>query len=254
VNPRAFSTLGCPDADLAEVVELARIDPCTGIELRCAPGQLAEPDMPDADADALAARLRRAGIAVVCLATYVGIASRADVDLTRHLRLAARLGAPFVRVFGGHDEDGDGRRDRALERLGTAADLARETGVDVALETHDLFPTGADVADLLTTVGSPHLGAVWDALHPWRVGEPPARTAELLGPWLRNVQFKDVASAADRAPVLPGHGVLPLGEVMDLLRRLGYDGWISLEWELAWYPDAAPLREALRAFHDVLDG
>jgi len=253
MNPRAFSTLGCPDADLDEVVDLARIGPSTGIELRCAPGQLASPDMTDAAADALAARLRDAGIAVVCLATYVRVASTSDPDLARHLHLAARLGAPFIRVFGGAEEDADGRRDRALDRLGAAAELAGEIGVDVALETHDLFPTGSDVADLLTTVGSTHLGAVWDALHPWRAGEPPARTAELLEPWLRNVQLKDVASAVDTTPVLPGHGVLPMGEMLGLLHRLGYDSWISLEWELAWYPDAAPLPEALHAFHEVLD-
>ncbi|MGI5132019.1 sugar phosphate isomerase/epimerase family protein [Pseudonocardia sp. CA-107938] len=250
----AFSTLGCPNADVTEVLHLARIGPTQGIELRCAPGQLITPETTDTEADALAAQLRDAGIEVVCLATYLRVATPTDdADVARHLELAARFDAPFVRVFGGGTEHPDGRRERALETLDRAAELAAAIGVDVALETHDSFPTGAAVADLLATVGSPHLGAVWDALHPWRAGEPVAATAAALGPWLRNVQFKDVASVDDTTPVLPGHGVLPLDDVRAQLRRLGYTGWISLEWERAWYPEAAPLADALAAFHQVLD-
>lgn len=251
VHRRAFSTLGCPGAGVDEVVDLA--GRCTGVELRCAPGQLAAPDMPDADADALAARLAGAGLATVCLASYVrltgaGPETSTGADLGRHLRLAARLGAPYLRVFGG-----TGSADRAVRVLAAAAPLAEELGVDVVLETHDAFPTGRQVAAVLAAVGSPAVGAVWDALHPWRAGESPGRTAAELGPWLRYVQVKDVAAPDDPRPVLCGHGVLPLADVVAQLRGLAHRGWISLEWERAWFPDAAPLDRALAAFHEVLD-
>ncbi|RFU83693.1 hypothetical protein DY218_26515, partial [Streptomyces triticagri] len=107
---RAFSTLGCPDADLDEVIRLAGEVPagaCTGVELRCAAGQLAYPRMPATEADALAARLGAAGLHLVCLASYVQVAAAdgerdtPQEDLAAHLRLAAGLGAPAVRVFGG---------------------------------------------------------------------------------------------------------------------------------------------------------
>lgn len=254
--PRAFSTLGCPDADLDGVLRLARDGPCTGVELRCAPGQLAYPDMPEAAADTLAARLADAGLDVVCLASYVRVAADdpgVDDDLARHLRLAARLGAPSVRVFGGGTEHPQGKQDRAVRCLSRSALLATDLGVDVVLETHDEFLSARQVADVLSTVGFPAVGAVWDALSTWRAGESPAAAAAALAPWLRHVQVKDVASATDLRPVLCGDGVLPLAGVVEQLHLLGYRGWISLEWERAWYPDAAPLDRALTAFHHVLD-
>ncbi|RFU86847.1 sugar phosphate isomerase/epimerase, partial [Streptomyces triticagri] len=156
-------------------------------------------------------------------------------------------------VFGGGADRPQGRRERAVRRLAAAAPLAAELGVDVLLETHDEFLTGAQVAEVLAEVDSPAVGAVWDAVNPWRAGEPPDRTATLLAPWLRHVQLKDVAGPADLRPVLPGRGVLPLSAVVEQLHRIGYRGWLSLEWERAWYPEAAPLDEALTAFHQQLD-
>ncbi|MFF1920613.1 sugar phosphate isomerase/epimerase family protein [Streptomyces sp. NPDC058221] len=256
MNRRAFSTLGCPGVGLDEVIRLARTGPCDGVELRCAAGQPVHPGMPDAEADEVAAHLAAAGLDIVCLASYVQVAAdSADVmeDLAGHLRLAARLGAPHVRVFGGGAGRREGRRERAVRCLSRAAPLAAQLGVDVLLETHDEFLTGAQVADVLDAVGSPAVGSVWDAVNPWRAGEAPDRTAALLGPWIRHVQLKDVASPTDLRPVLPGHGVLPLATVVEQLRQLGYRGWISLEWERAWYPEAAPLDRALTAFHHVLD-
>ncbi|WP_079159354.1 sugar phosphate isomerase/epimerase family protein [Streptomyces griseus] len=256
MNRRAFSTLGCPGAGLDEVVRLARTGPCDGVELRCADGQLAYPGMPDAEADRVAAHLASAGLDIVCLASYVQVAADgADVveDLAGHLRLAARLGAPCVRVFGGGADRPEGRRERAVRRLSQAAPLAARLGVDVLLETHDEFLTGAQVTDVLEAVASPAVGAVWDAVNPWRAGETPDHTAAVLGPWIRHVQFKDVATPTDLRPILPGHGVLPLAAVTEQLHRLGYQGWISLEWERAWYPRAARLDHALTAFHHVLD-
>jgi len=257
VNGRAFSTLGCPEADLEEVVRLAGSGGrCTGLELRCAPGQIVAPDTGAEEAAAIAARLRDAGLTVVCLASYVQVASDdpgvAD-DLRRHLALAARLGASHLRVFGGGTGQQGDLRDRAVRTLRAAAPAAEAARVGIALETHDTFLSATAVADVLDAVGSPAVGAVWDAVNPWRSGETPADAAHALGPWLRHVQLKDVASAADLSPVLPGRGVLPLGGVLDQLRGLGYRGWISLEWERAWYPEAAPLDEALAAFHRVLD-
>jgi hypothetical protein len=39
---------------------------------------------------------------------------------------------------------------------------------------------------------------------------------------------------------------VPLEEFYTALWELGYQGWMSLEWESKWHPEAAPLAEALR--------
>ncbi|MGW5636550.1 sugar phosphate isomerase/epimerase family protein [Streptomyces sp. NPDC003832] len=256
MNRLAFSTLGCPEATLAEVIEAARGSGITALELRCAPGQLIAPDSTDGQVGHLRAALRDAGLTVVCLASHVRLTEAPGQGrlLERALEQAALLGAPYVRVFGG-----DGgvtraeRRERAVRTLAAAVPWAEELGVAVLLETHDSFLTGRLVADVLTRVGSPAAGAIWDVVNPWRAGEDVPSTARSLAPFLKHVQLKDVAGPGDLRPVLPGEGTVPLGEALDALDRIGYRGRLSLEWERAWYPDVAPLTEALPAFRALLD-
>jgi sugar phosphate isomerase/epimerase len=81
-------------------------------------------------------------------------------------------------------------------------------------------PTGVAAVGLVTPFTVPGLVSVlWDALHPWRHGEPPERTREYLGYF----QVKDVESVRDLTSVLPGQGVLPLRACGELLRS--WRGW-----------------------------
>ncbi|MBO0870240.1 MAG: sugar phosphate isomerase/epimerase, partial [Micromonosporaceae bacterium] len=205
-------------------------------------------------ARAIGRRFADAGISVVCVCSYVRVA-RPDgdpvADVMRHVALAEALDAPLVRVFGAVEGQTDAPQ-RAAQRL--AAIGARLDGpVSVVLETHDALLTGAIVGRVLAEAGSARVGALWDCINPWRAGEQPAVTADLLAPWLRHVQLKDAASSTDLAPVLPGSGAVPILETLAQLDRIGYAGWLSLEWERMWYPDAAPLADALRAFRALLD-
>ncbi|GAA4062819.1 sugar phosphate isomerase/epimerase family protein [Nonomuraea soli] len=246
----AFSTLGCPGAPVEQVIAYG----FPGVELRCATGELLPPDASDRTARRVGSRLAEAGVQVVCLATYVqaGIPDDGvEESLARHIELADQVGASFVRVFGG--EPGDpGVAARAAARLAACVPAAQEAGVTVLLETHDAFLTGRAVAGVLDLVASPSVGALWDVVNPWRAGEPLADTADLLRPWLRHAQVKDVASTGELAPVVPGTGAVPLEAFMAELGRIGYDGWVSLEWEAAWYPQAPALDEALPAFRALM--
>lgn len=255
MNPLAFSTLGCPDADTAQVIGLARDHDISSLELRCAQGQLIAPDSAPEDVARLAATLDGAGLRVVCLASYVRLTGGADQQrlLSDVLDRATALGAPAVRVFGGETgEPPDDELRRAVRTLADAAPYAEDLGVSILLETHDAFLTGDRVARVLEAVDSPAIGAVWDVVNPWRAGEPVDETARRLAPWVRHAQLKDVATPADLRPVLPGQGTVPLGNMLRALRRIGYAGPLSLEWERAWYPDVPPLDEALTAFRALL--
>jgi len=91
---------------------------------------------------------------------------------------------------------------------------------------------------------------IWDTHHTWRIGgESPEMTWRQIGKFVKHVQVKDsVDKASARHPytyVLPGDGQMPLGEVMSLLEREGFDGFVSLEWERHWHPYLPPLRDAL---------
>lgn len=260
------STLGAPREDLASVVRALERSRVTHVELRLSGGELLDPAMTGASLGELGSRLGDAGIRVSGLASYVRVASDAGDEmvvgaLAQALRIAAALGAPVVRVFPGapthksaYDsvpvllETRDVVDDRAVRRLDAVASLASDLGVMPALETHDSHPRGEDIARILERT-SGRVGAVWDLMHPWRVGEPLETTWSLLRGWIEqdhgSVQVKDARLPADATPVPVGSGTLPVDEFGALLNRAGYGGIVCLEWERAWYPDALRLADAL---------
>ncbi|MEV5328557.1 sugar phosphate isomerase/epimerase family protein [Nonomuraea sp. NPDC052634] len=242
----AVSTLGMPGEDLDRAIEIATGHGCQGLELRLHPDTGVHAGLDERERASVRERIEAAGLEISALAGYVGICEPGPDEpvieaLIADLRLAADLGAPGVRVFPrGGDPSVGARRLKAVS--GTAADLGRR----VLVETHDEMATGAAVAALLAEADCPGTtGAIWDLLHPWRHGEPPARTLAELRPYLGYVQVKDAVSAQDTTPVPMGSGTVPLEESGELLRAAGYDGWVSLEWERTWYPQVPPVEEIL---------
>jgi sugar phosphate isomerase/epimerase len=244
--PLAFSTLGCSGLPLADVAALAETTGWRGLELRAAADEPVHVGL--SAAERAAARQVLSRVELLAIASYVKVADEeisdehCVADALAHAALAADLGAPFVRVFPGGVAGGD---DAAVRRLRAIGERLPD-GVSVLLETHDSHPQGVDIARVLSRVDSDRVGAIWDVLHPWRTGEAISRTAEVIAPYLKHVQVKDVLSPTERTPLPLGSGTVPLAELYDALRGLGYTGYLSLEWESKWHPEAVPLAEALK--------
>ncbi|WP_243795227.1 sugar phosphate isomerase/epimerase [Saccharopolyspora gloriosae] len=247
----AVSTLGMPGAPVREAVEVAVEHGCDGLELRSHPDEEVHPSLPVRRAASLRSRIEDAGLVVSCLAGYARVCEPGtDAPVIAQLRTliesAALLGAPSVRVFPGGEPGADGP---AADRIATVLPDLAASGVRLLIETHDSHPTGEAAVRLAAPFADPgRVGVLWDALHPWRSGEPPARTRAVLGEHLGYFQVKDARCAEDPTPVPPGAGRVPLDECGAALR--GWSGWISLEWEKAWYPAIQPVQEPLRAAGD----
>jgi sugar phosphate isomerase/epimerase len=273
ITPSA-STLGAPGIPLDVVLTWLQQHRIQGIELRLTPGEIADPHMAIPARDDLRRRIDAAGVQVTAIASYVKVAAPgADeavlAELIQAIDFARDLGAPMVRVFPGADtgpaaftdvpplmESREEVDDRAARRLSAVTSYAADLGVLPVLETHDSHPTGKDIAAILNRVDGP-VGAVWDVLHPWRVGEQLEETWKTLAPWLATgrgcVQIKDAAMPASSAPLPIGKGSLPTEEFGQLLVRHEYCGAVTLEWEKAWYPQAAQLDVALGSVRTWLD-
>ncbi|MBQ4314227.1 MAG: AMP-binding protein, partial [Lentisphaeria bacterium] len=80
---------------------------------------------------------------------------------------------------------------------------------------------------------SDNLAALWDLHYPFRIkGEAPEDTIRNLGAYVRHVHMKD-SESADK-PTLVGEGSLPIAGIMNALRSVNYDGFISIEWDPKW--------------------
>lgn len=240
----AASTLGLPDAGLDEIVAVLTAGGCSGVELRAGENQAVHTGSTRPQRLEVRRALAAAGLHPLAVSSYVKICApgndREIVDeLTAYVDLAADLGADGVRIFPGGAKD-DGDDERGARRLVEAAGPAARRGVRLLLETHDSHPRGADVARLLDRTGRDDIEVIWDFVHPWRNGESPADTRAAIGSRLAYVQLKD--TTAD-GPALVSAGDVPLDDIRTALTT--YDGWWSVEWEKAWYPEIPPLSEAL---------
>ncbi|MCL2702845.1 MAG: sugar phosphate isomerase/epimerase [Defluviitaleaceae bacterium] len=236
-----FSTLGCPGWTLNQIAGYGAGYGFDGVELRLHPDGRHVDTSFDAQKRADTRNLFAAhGLAIAALSGYTQFNSD-DTDvlldngetLLRSARLAADLNAPYLRTFIGQG----GLSGKGAEILRRYCDKALELGVAVLAEIHagTGLPTGGEAAVLLKTVDSAGLNILWDIHHSLTGNESLEDTWNAVGPRIRHVHAKDACPA--NHPCLPGKGALPLKDAVGLLKRAGYGGYLSFEWEKTWLPD-----------------
>jgi sugar phosphate isomerase/epimerase len=253
--PLAFSTLGCPAWEWRKILDFASQHGFSAIELRGLEGKLDLPALPLFAADRieqtkkeiLASNLRIAGVSSSAQMYVEDPAKRATQlsDARRFIDLAAALGAPYVRVFGGKaDSDkspapSDDTKARVAAGLRELGNYAGPHNVTVIIESHDHFTASATLKDVLHAADSEHVGLLWDAHHTFATSnEDPEFTVKQLGPWIRHTHLKDsIGSGEDRKYVLTGRGNVPIQRQIEALRSIGYKGFYCFEWEKVWHPD-----------------
>jgi glucosamine-6-phosphate deaminase len=259
----SFSTLACPSWPLSAVIETAARLGYDGIELRFLEDSDRLWERPDLAGEGLRetlARLRDGGLAVPCVDTSAffhhpdaGARKAAADHAERMIELAARLGAPGIRVFGDRVQPGadlDSTRQWIAEGLVGLREKALSAGVEVWIETHGDFARARDTLALLNDVPARGIGVLWDPANAFELGEDPVEGARALGAKIRHVHLKDLVRRpmGPGQPVLVGHGEFPVARALSILPAVGYDGWVSLEWEKKWHPEIEPAEIALPHF------
>jgi sugar phosphate isomerase/epimerase len=247
--PLAWSTLGSPGWSFEQTVAQAAANGYQALEVRMLDGQIIPSNLSAERRRQMKAVLQQYNIRIIGLGLSTRFSSpdpaerQANVDeLRRYLELANELEAPMVRTFGGNVIDGqtiDQTIDWVAQGLLAGVATAEAQGVTIVLETHDAFCRGAEVARVLAQVDSPHVAAVWDIHHPYRMGESIDETWRLIGSRVKHVHIKDGIQRADGSwqLVLLGKGELPCQATIKLLYDKGYRGYLSAEWEKKWHPE-----------------
>jgi sugar phosphate isomerase/epimerase len=262
--PLAFSTLGCPDWTLEQAAEQAAAYGYRALEVRLLDREIIPADLSAEGRQRIKRVMRDHNIEIIGL----GLSTRFSAldpterqknvrDLERYLELANDLGVPYVRTFGGNVMEG-GTLEQTIrwvaEGISAALPTAEQQGVTILLETHDAFCRGAEVAQVLAQVPHERLKAVWDVHHPFRMGESIEETWRLIGDRTVHVHMKDARLRPDGSwqLVLLGEGEVPCHDVVKLLHREGYKGYISAEWEKKWHPEIEPPEVALPQHAETL--
>ncbi len=163
------------------------------------------------------------------------------------IEVAEALGAPQVRVFAGHPEGpASARWPAMIEALREVADFATRAGLRLGLENHNhgaFTQTADDQLRVLADVNHPALGHLLDTgnyVDGWPSVE---RTADLAV----HVHAKFWQVATDGA-----EPSIDYPKLIAMLRRRGYAGWISFEYEAA-EDEATGIPRALAYLRRVLD-
>ena len=248
----AFSTLGCPDWSLKQIVDCSVENGYKGFEIRGLAGEMDLPKCAEFNKTNLPASLRMIkdnDIKIINLGSSVNLhfaqedkrKSNLD-DAKRFIDLAEQLECPFVRVFPDDlppDQSVEQTLDLIISGLITLGEYAKGSNVSILLESHGKVVYKDMLLKIMAGANHPKVGLIWDFFNMWVVTkESPKEVFDTLGKFIKHVHIKD-ANLVDGKPAycLIGQGVAPLREAMDSLKSSNYKGYYSFEWEKKWHPE-----------------
>ncbi len=183
---------------------------------------------------------------------------KAEVErLKDEVRAAELLGVPGMRhdATRGFKPEHVGPRgfDDALPTLiqgcRAVTEFAADRGIKTMVENHGFFCQDSErVEKLVNGVGHPNFGVLVDMGNFLCADENPARAVGRLAPYVFHCHAKDFhvkpGTAADPGPgwmqsragnylrgAIIGHGDVPIRQCMRVLRKAGFDGVLSIEFE-----------------------
>lgn len=181
-----------------------------------------------------------------------------EIDrLKGEVQIAKLLNAPVMRhdATGGFPSAHSGARGFAdalpilVKGCRAVSVYAADQGVRTTVENHGFFCQDSDrVEQLVNGVNHSNFGVLLDIGNFLCVDEDPAKAVGRLVPYVRHVHIKDfhVKRGTETEPgsgwfqsrsgnylrgSIIGHGDVPVAQCLRLLRRAGYDGVLSIEFE-----------------------
>ena len=257
----SFSTLGCPDWSFDKIIDFARDNQYSGIEVRGILRQMDLTLVPEfSNSQAIQATLKKMndrGLKFVDLGSSCALHFPKGEERTKNLDegkrfidLAAKLNCPYIRVFPNQipkDRDRQESLNLIIDGLKELGTYASNTQVTVLLESHGELIYKKDLLFVMEGAASPHVGLVWDVCNMWIVTkENPEEVYASLKPYIRHTHIKDLKIENGKEEyVLLGTGIVPIFQAIDLLYKNNYPGYYSFEWEKLWHPEIPDPKIAL---------
>lgn len=249
----SFSTLGCPDWSYPAIINFAATNDYDGIELR---GLQREIDLTKCkefnSRQNILASVQRAndkGIKIIALGSSANLHNKPGEERRKNLDeakkfidLANQLNCSRVRVFPNNlpkEVSRDITMELIADGLNELGNYTKGSKVYVLMETHGEIVWIDDIKRIMEKVHAPNTGLVWDIHNMWSVTkESPVQAYEVLKTYIRHTHVKDSIKVDGKEKyTLPGKGESPVLKGIAALRRGGYNGYYSLEWEKMWIPD-----------------
>jgi len=242
----SFMTFSTPELTLNEVLEVAKKYGYVGVELRISANHAhgVETTMSLDEIRKAKNIIDKSGIEIVAIATSCVFANELTFDKNLEdakaaIKLASAFNVPVIRTFGGKYPD-DTSKNKARSLLKNAysqlAPIAEEYKVYVCFETHDMWCSPYDVAEILTYVNSEYIKVNWDLMHPITHGFTMEESFNILKPFIKHVHLHDgkgILNNKSLGLITTGQGSIDHKQAFDYLRSINYKGALSGEW-ISW--------------------
>ena len=221
-----------------------------------------EKDIKDIEhAKSLRALAEKEGIAIVALCVGADFINRDTAEEIARLKglvdIAAALGAPMMRhdITAG-DQSGakvgisyDALLDKMANAVREVTEYAESAGVRTLTENHGYFSQDANrVEKLINAVGHKNFGALVDIGNFMCADEDPWKSVSVMAPYAYHVHAKDFHKKSGLEPnpgkgwfrtrggdylrgAIVGHGDARVAQSLYVLKKSGYDGYVSIEFE-----------------------
>jgi len=257
----AFTTLACPDWNLDTILSEARRLGYQGVEIRGLDGEMRAERMPAffaENAEATKKLFADSGIAIAGFGTSASFHDAAKFDDgvaegKMAVDVCERMGIPGIRVFGDSIADA-GEREQVQGRIQNGiraiCEYARGKNIGVWLEIHGDMNTLENIMPVIYGLADcPEFGIVWDIGNSdMSYGDHWREFYAAIKPYIKHTHMKDQTRAGGFVGCPPGEGDIPVADIVKTLKRDGYDGWYSFEWEKKWHPELAGPEEVLPGY------
>ncbi|WP_188454943.1 sugar phosphate isomerase/epimerase family protein [Virgibacillus oceani] len=165
------------------------------------------------------------------------------------IKVAKQLGTNIIRVFAGDLRNGityQSGKEWIVDCLKQCAVIAEEKEIYLAIENHGLLAGKSEqIEEIIERVNSSYVKATFDTGNFLLVNEMPREAFDRLKEKIVHVHFKDFREKHPNESVkgfqstegvgligtIPGDGQVDLSYIVDGLKGVHYDGWLSIEYE-----------------------
>lgn len=169
-----------------------------------------------------------------------------DDDMRRYFEYAKRAGMPLMVIA---------PTPKTLPRI---EKFVKEYDIKVAIHNHGpedkYFPAPSDALKIIKDM-DPRVGLCVDVGHTSRTGTDVVAALAEAGDRVLDIHIKDLRDLMDKdSQVTVGAGALPIAAIFKQLKKMKYDGYVNLEYEI--HPDAPlpGMKESFAYMRGVLDG
>ena len=214
-------------------------------------------DLFAANLDDLRRTFDAAGVKVACLASSIAMEQRQGAwkvwrrdpnarratELHAFIDAADRLGCHVVKIFDTQVRPGQSRAAAGValgDWLLPLADYAADRDVVIAIENALSFRASKELWSILDRLQHPSITCCWDVFNAALIGESPYFSVPVLNSKIAYTQVKDAKLGPLGATLCKlGEGDVPVEKFITRLKGVGYNGFVTVEWEKAWLPNIA---------------